>query len=337
MDSSLAEDDQAKDMADDTPEVGGGGSENVTDDGAGHDETASSGEGIAGVDSSVEDVCEVSAKTYHVSQRVRERQNYLAADLQRNVLNAIRDSLFSDPYILETAGAYGFPEDKRIIMDEKNGVRCLSFYIKAAFFKDWLKRHSDCIGTKFTLRNTPYHYSTDVKNRIKGGKTGRSTSDGLPGDTHKIEYFFEHNHQLECAENTGTMRKSEAIKLRVKAMLMRGMSINAIMEQLTMDHARFARFLEGKETMVLSRDDFITHDDVYNILYAITATEVRKSEDDTISARLWMEELDRNNYFTFYDKATASIMDSHRHGSWINLDNGATCSALMAPIMPAGK
>ncbi|OAQ28296.1 hypothetical protein K457DRAFT_38118, partial [Linnemannia elongata AG-77] len=52
------------------------------------------------------------------------------------------------------------------------------------------------------------------------------------------------------------------------------------------------------------RGNFITYDDVYNILYAITAKEVRKSDDDTISARLWMEQLDKNNYFTFYDKVT---------------------------------
>ncbi|KAF9271802.1 hypothetical protein BGZ88_005575 [Linnemannia elongata] len=83
----------------------------------------------------------------------------------------------------------------------------------------------------------------------------------------------------------------------------REMSINAIMKQLTIEHARFAGFLEGKEAMALFRDNFITYDDVYNILYDIKAKEVRKSNYDMISARLWMEELDRNNYFTFYGKA----------------------------------
>jgi hypothetical protein len=297
----------------------------------------------------------VSVKNGQAFSNVRERQAYLAADLQRNVLNAIRDSLFNDPYIHDTAEAYEFPEDKRITLVEKNGLRCLIFYVRAAFFEDWLTRHSDCIGAKFTSRDSPRPYSTNIKEsstqakkdragqivsryschrksmkyqdkgQVKGGKTNksrvrvpsikckcrsyinatfrpRSTSDGMPGDTYKIEYFFQHNHKLGSAENVGSMRKSEAIKLRIKAMIMRGMSITAIMDQLTMDHAKFARFLEGKETMALSRDNFITYDDVYNILNAITAKEVRKSDDDTISARLWMEELDKNNYFTFYDK-----------------------------------
>ncbi|KAF9079947.1 hypothetical protein BGX23_002918, partial [Mortierella sp. AD031] len=183
MDSSLAEDgqaedDQTMDMVEDSPEVeGGDGFESVTDGGAGYDEAAPSGDGIAGVDSNVKDVCEVSVKSDHVP--MRERQNYLAADLQRNVLNAIRDSLFDDPYIIETAETYGFPEGKRITMGEKEEGRCLIFYVKAAFFEDWLKRHSDCIGTSFTLRAKPHPYSTNVKEsstQAKKDKAGQILS-----------------------------------------------------------------------------------------------------------------------------------------------------------------
>jgi hypothetical protein len=54
--------------------------------------------------------------------------------------------------------------------------------------------------------------------------------------------------------------------------------------------------------MVLSRDNFIAYDDVYNILHAITAKEVRKSDDDIMSSSLWMEDLDRNNCLIFYNK-----------------------------------
>jgi hypothetical protein len=350
------EDDQGEDIADDSPEVEGDkGLECEIDGAAGLHEAEFSGESTASANSSVEGVRGVEIRNGQAFQNVRERQAYLAANIQRNVLKAIRDALFNDPYIHDTAEAYGFPENARTTMVEKNGLRCLCFYVRAAFFEDWLKRHSDSIGAKFTFRDSPRPYSTNIKesstqakkdragqivsryschrksmkhmdkNHVKGGKTNkarirlpsikckcpsyinatfrpRSTSDGMPGDTYKIEYFFEHNHMLGSAENIGSMRKSEAIKLRIKAMIMRGMSIQAIMEQLTMDHAKFARFLEGKETMPLSRDNFITYDDVYNILHAITAKEVRKSDDDIISARLWMEELDRNNYFTFYDK-----------------------------------
>ncbi|KAF9129456.1 hypothetical protein BGX30_013939 [Mortierella sp. GBA39] len=131
-----AEDDQTKDTADDSPEVEGGERfESIQDGGAGHVEAMSSGKYTAGADSSVEDVCGVSVKNGQAFPNVRERQAYLAADLLRNVLKTIRDSLFNDPYIHITAEAYGFPEDKRIALVEKNGFRCLSFYVTAAFLR----------------------------------------------------------------------------------------------------------------------------------------------------------------------------------------------------------
>ncbi|KAF9120081.1 hypothetical protein BGX30_003385 [Mortierella sp. GBA39] len=319
-----------------------------------HDDNPSFGEDIAGANNTTKVVREEGVEEFRMEQP-GEKQRSSAISRERNVLQVIRDSLFNDPYIIETAETYEFSEDKRIVMHGKWGACCLSFYLKAEFFVHWLKRHSECIGTTFSPRNGAYHYSTNVKenstqrkkdiagqvvyryschckskkyepkNRVKGGKSGKTrqrldsvlchcrsslnatfrpkpTGDGMPGDTYTVEYLFEHNHKLGDAENIGTMRKSEAIKLRIKAMLMRGMSINAIMDQLTMDHAKFARFLDGKESMPLSRDNFVTYEDVYNILYAITAKEVRKSDDDTVSARLWMEELDKDDYFTFYDK-----------------------------------
>lgn len=96
MDPCLAEDDQAKGMTDDTLEVGGGGSESMTNDRSALDETASSEKSIAGVDSA-KDICILSAQTYHVSYEVRDRRSYMAADLQRSVINSIRDLLFNDP------------------------------------------------------------------------------------------------------------------------------------------------------------------------------------------------------------------------------------------------
>ncbi|KAG0248274.1 hypothetical protein BGZ95_008132, partial [Linnemannia exigua] len=195
MDLSLPDEGQDEDMADDTSDIEGV-------DRAEDDETASSGEDVAGLDSSVEDTCDEQSEVYPTSQSVKEEQGRASASLQRNVLNAIRDSLFDDPYIIETAETYGFPEGKRITMNEKNGDRYVTFYIKAVFFDDWLKRHSECIGTTFTQRTAPKPYSTNIKetssqakkdragqiayryschckskkykdkNRVKGGKTG---------------------------------------------------------------------------------------------------------------------------------------------------------------------
>src|SRR5690554_3423260 len=93
-----------------------------------------------------------------------------------------------------------------------------------------------------------------------------------------------------------------AIKERIKAILLRGMSIPAIMQQLTMDHASFTRFFEDGGNQRLSRDQFIAYDDVYNILYALNAKEMRKHDNAKESAKLWMEELQEQGHFTYYDR-----------------------------------
>lgn len=175
VEDNQAKDDQSMDMADDLPDgERGGGLESVEDGGAGHDEAVSSGEHTALADSNVEDVHVVNVKNGHFFSNVRERQAYLAADLQQNVLKAIRDSLFNDPYIHDTAEAYGFPEDKRIALVEKNGFCCLSFYVWAGFFEDWLTRHSDSIDTKFTSRDSPRPYSTNIKESSFQAKKDRA-------------------------------------------------------------------------------------------------------------------------------------------------------------------
>jgi len=129
-----------------------------------------------------------------------------------------------------------------------------------------------------------------------------STPGAKLGDTYRVEYRYNHTHELRDYSNIGTQSKSKAIKARIKSMIMRGMSISAIMTQLTVDHARFTRLMEQGETQRLSRDDFITYDDVYNILYTITSKQMRKDANPIISAQLWMEELKSQGYFTYYDQ-----------------------------------
>src|SRR4051812_18971710 len=62
------------------------GLESARDGGADDAEAMSSGEYAAGTDSSAEDVFGVSVDNGQAFLNVRERQAYLAADLQRNVL-----------------------------------------------------------------------------------------------------------------------------------------------------------------------------------------------------------------------------------------------------------
>jgi hypothetical protein len=129
-----------------------------------------------------------------------------------------------------------------------------------------------------------------------------STSDGVPGKTYKIEYMSLHNHGMGARNDLGTQQKSQAIKDRIAAMLMRDLSVQQIMNRLTMDHARFTRFLNDPTCTRLSRDEFITYDDIYNIAYAIGNKKTRKDKDQFVSAKLWMDDLKSQGYFTYYDE-----------------------------------
>ncbi|KAF9198112.1 hypothetical protein BGZ49_001178, partial [Haplosporangium sp. Z 27] len=91
------------------------------------------------------------------------------------------------------------------------------------------------------------------------------TADGKFEDMVEIEYDFRHNHKIGDMTDIGNSRKSKAVRERIRALLLRGMSIQAIMDRLTIDHARFSRLIENGEFQKLSRDHFITYDDVYNI------------------------------------------------------------------------
>ncbi|KAG0365433.1 hypothetical protein BGZ54_006525, partial [Gamsiella multidivaricata] len=286
-------------------------------------------------------------------ERIEKRRVHLESSLREHVRDAVRDSLFSDPYIIETVHACGIPEDQIFTQDKRNR---LIFYLKASFFADWKARHQISIGTAFTQHGRPYAYTTKVfassseakkervgqiktrydchrrgvkymvKGRQPGGKSGKTrlelasnkcgcpshfnaiyrplqTRDGIPGETYRIEYNYQHIHALGDKGNIGTQQKSKAMRERIKAMLMGGMSISTIMTQLTMDHAKFTRLMDGAGiSSRFARDDSITYEDVYNIYYALTVKRIRRDDNAFISARLWMEELHNRGYFTYYDK-----------------------------------
>ncbi|KAF9138086.1 hypothetical protein BGX21_007749, partial [Mortierella sp. AD011] len=85
------------------------------------------GGGAAGEASTVED-----------AEGIEKRKALLETRLRDGVRDTIRDSLMYDPYISETAEAFGISEDERITVDKENR---LVFYLKANYFEDWKERH----------------------------------------------------------------------------------------------------------------------------------------------------------------------------------------------------
>lgn len=135
-------------------------------------------------------------------------------------------------------------------------------------------------GTKIKINNVNYSYEEPVT---------------------CVRYKYWHNHELGNHTNIGTLQKSRAIRERIKVMVQSGMTISVIMRKLTIEHAALTRLLQdGKER--LSRDNFITYEDVYNIYYALRENELRKDKLDSKSANLWMQDLKSRGFFTYYDQ-----------------------------------
>ncbi|KAF9981194.1 hypothetical protein BGZ79_006180, partial [Entomortierella chlamydospora] len=99
------------------------------------------------------------ASTVEGAESIEKRKALLEARLRGGVRDAIRDSLIYDPYISETAEAFGIPEDERITVDKDNR---LTFYLKANYFEDWKERHQVNIGTSFSPHGNPHTYSVKV-------------------------------------------------------------------------------------------------------------------------------------------------------------------------------
>jgi hypothetical protein len=125
---------------------------------------------------------------------------------------------------------------------------------------------------------------------------------GLIAKVYTIQYNWRHNHDLGDRTDIGTQQKSQAIRDQIKVMYLDGKSISVIMDSLTMDYRRFTRYMRDPSGARLTRDQFISYDDVYNIAYAINAKQMRRATDEMESAALWLVELKSQGYFVHHDE-----------------------------------
>jgi hypothetical protein len=122
-----------------------------------------------------------------------------------------------------------------------------------------------------------------------------------------IRYQNCHNHDLASADALRHQRKSDRAKKRIKALLLRGLTVHKVMEQLGMDAERARRrsLMTGRSR--LTRDDFITYSDVANILRGMVNQEVQKHQLENFSAEGWMRALKEEGYFTHFDEEMGTV------------------------------
>ncbi|KAF9899470.1 hypothetical protein EC991_008853 [Linnemannia zychae] len=261
----------------------------------------------------------------------------IAEGLNGIALSGVRGLLYNDPDISDSAKHFKLDPDSRFLGFDEN---ISEFLIHPDHFQLWREKHQRAISTNFVLsRNYKYCVADQYrlsyrcqcagqkevrKGTVKGGKSGKprmrteSIKKGCPSRIHAlfkpipmadgftkpgcvVEYHYQHNHPIGDITDLDTRQKSIAIKAIIERLLNQGSTIQRVMQQLTTDHDKFTLISRRNEEQ-LSRDDFITFDDVYNIWHRVTTAEMRKDPNPILSAIKWMEDFDRNNAFNFYDK-----------------------------------
>lgn len=207
-------------------------------------------------------------------------------------------------------------------------------------FENWRTCHAGAVGSKLVYNKKHANKKgritwtylcqcqgskQDRKDRKPGGKSGKIRDvqqgtikfhcparvlateelEGMKEKSLSIKLYYHHNHALASLEDIGTAQKSERIKATIKSLLLQGSSIRNVMEGLTIDYDRFMAIVRGNGQR-LSRDDFITYEDVYNIWHKINTATMRKDADATLSAMKWLEEIEGKEGFTFYNRVDAA-------------------------------
>ncbi|KAF9086523.1 hypothetical protein BGX27_003175, partial [Mortierella sp. AM989] len=269
---------------------------------------------------------------------IKALQKELEEKFTATLWDVVARSLFEDRNIVLAAASLQIEPEHRITRS-REGV--LEFFLPDGGVKDWITAHENHLGISFILARPAYSYTdrdttlertvynchrsrakyTDPK-RVPGGKSGkirksrqsvrigckatfsvvkqRRVTDSGTITINSVTYDYRHNHSVGMKNQVGTQRKSDILKRRIADYVRQGRTIQNIMHRLSIDQDRFLRATEGDGPRVI-RDDIITYEDVYNILYKINNKKARKHQDPIVSANMWMEDLERNGYFTFHD------------------------------------
>ncbi|CAO3570097.1 unnamed protein product [Mortierella alpina] len=90
---------------------------------------------------------------------LKETQAVLELQAEDKIHKALKNALFADPYIQETADDFSIPEDEAMSLNNEGN---LVFVLKADYFLDWKFRHKDAIGTQFYPHSKePHVYQRD--------------------------------------------------------------------------------------------------------------------------------------------------------------------------------
>ncbi|KAF9969185.1 hypothetical protein BGZ73_008569 [Actinomortierella ambigua] len=268
------------------------------------------------------------------STPIQQLQNELAASFHSEILREVRETLQNNDCIQREALLFGEPvvDDNKIkfwlspegyeewLKQHQAAIQTNFIFLKGSYKFISKKRAGN---QHMYLQCQRAGKKRENKGSIRGGKSGkprvrkasmkigcpaklqvltqqRPGPDGVLQTVYEVTYQYQHNHGVGCFSSEGTRQKADAIRATIKRLILHGSAISMAMQKLTMEHDKFTQILRRK--VCFSRDDFITYDDIYNIWHGIMVTRMRKDDDPVVSSIKWMEELDKDGAFTYYDK-----------------------------------
>ncbi|KAF9574685.1 hypothetical protein EC968_005916 [Mortierella alpina] len=336
-------------LDDDSDEADGDGTQS---------EGALNGDGSIDDDATEEEVSrmmvpEVAESLEPLRARMAEQFNAVAWDTEREIL--LKDEYIiraARRYGIEPESRFTMPiPDNPCILDfilprvefgEWRTQHCArintNFFSKGKYeyvhapAEDWVtyRYYCQCWGEP-RERNDRKKGGVSGKTRVRGksmksGCTARITlipttctevRSGMVEPAWIVSYRYRHNHILDGITDIGSRQKSAAIKATIRSLILEGSTVQRVMQQLTMDYDKFTRILSGNGQQ-LSRDYFVTYDDVYNIWYVFMNKAMRKDSDPVLSCIKWMEEFEGTTLSPTATKTITSVaytLDSPPNGN----------------------
>ncbi|KAG0376817.1 hypothetical protein BGX24_007160 [Mortierella sp. AD032] len=161
------------------------------------------------------------------------------------------------------------------------------------------------------------------KNRHAGGRTGmkhiirkeskkigcksrinfhHKSAQSLPSlrvvEVVEVQYFYRHNHNFEKTQ-VAHLPLSNGMKRLIRAEVENGVRNRDIKVKLSKSNEQIAA--DVAQGLRPTRDDILTADDIQNVKHKVNMVDVKKHDNRVISAQLWMEEISREQGFSYHD------------------------------------
>jgi hypothetical protein len=139
----------------------------------------------------------------------------------------------------------------------------------------------------------------DCKSRINFHYKTQSLPNHKVVEVVEVKYFYRHNHMFNKKE-VAHLPLSNAMKRLIRTEIENGARNRDIKVKLSKTKEQIAA--DKAQGLRPTRDDILTSEDIQNIKHKILLLDVKKHDDRVISAQLWMDEIARDEGFSYYDK-----------------------------------